>query len=653
MSFIIKLLFCLLMFFSVLNAKQKVLILHSYNPSYQWTKNIHDGIMSEFSDKKNRPDFFIEYMDTKRFVSKDQYKNLKKLYKDKYKDTKFDVIITSDNNAFDFMKKNNKTIFKSSPVIFCGVNFLKKKDIQGFDNFTGINEDFDLKKSFELIKHLHPNLKNIYYIIDNTVTSKRIKKDATSIIDSFSEKNINYKITDNMSYKELENTVTNIPKNSAILYEFFFRDKENKAYESDQVFQMIKKSTNTPIYSVSDIYLNEGSIGGYLKTGLFQGKEAARMAVQVLKGTGVQDIPVKYKSPLKYMFDYNQILKYNIDTSLLPKESYIINKKISFYELYKTEIRIMSLVFVLMSIQIIALIINIQKRKKAEKIVLDLNKNLEHKVQLRTSELEESNDELEQTISNLKSTQESLSNSEKMASLGGLVAGVAHEINTPVGTSLTGITHFMDITKKIKKDYSLDNLSEDDFTQYLNNAEMIAQSVYLNLNTTANLVSSFKQISVDQTNEQKREFNLHEYIQQVLLSLIHITKKTNLDINILGNKEIAIDSYPGAFSQIFSNLIINSIRHGFSKGEKGTINIHIIKEDNILKVIYEDNGKGIKQENLPKIFDPFFTTNRDKGGTGLGLNVIYNIVELQLNGNIRCESVYEEGVKFFIEITLE
>ena len=132
------------------------------------------------------------------------------------------------------------------------------------------------------------------------------------------------------------------------------------------------------------------------------------------------------------------------------------------------------------------------------------------------------------------------------------------------------------------------------------------------------------------------------------MSISNITKKTNININVDCDTGVKIKSYPGAFSQIISNLVINSVRHGFKEKEKGKINISIVLESNSIKLIYKDNGKGIPKENINKIFEPFFTTNREHGGTGLGLNIIYNIVTSKLKGTINCHSEENKGIEFVV-----
>lgn len=285
----------------------------------------------------------------------------------------------------------------------------------------------------------------------------------------------------------------------------------------------------------------------------------------------------------------------------------------------------------------------IKAKRIAQQEIRHLNENLEKKVEERTLELKQSMEKLERT-------QEHLIESEKLASLGGLVAGVAHEINTPVGLSLTGITHFSDMTKKLKKDYEDENLSEEEFKEYIDIAYNLAHTIRLNLEKTAQLVRSFKQVAVDQSVEEKRDIDLNKYINEVVLSLHNKLKQSKIKVNVQCPTTLKISTYPGDISQILTNLIMNSIMHGFDKTMQGEIDIQVDSKNNEIIFVYKDNGKGIKKENLKKIYEPFFTTNREGGGTGLGLNIIYSLVNKKLNGTISCESQEGHGVVFTITL---
>jgi Na+/proline symporter/signal transduction histidine kinase len=295
----------------------------------------------------------------------------------------------------------------------------------------------------------------------------------------------------------------------------------------------------------------------------------------------------------------------------------------------------------------------INAKKTAEKEILTLNDTLEHKVEDRTKKLKESNQELKKSMDTLKKTQDTLIETEKMASLGELVAGVAHEINTPIGLSLTGITHFITKSNKISKLYDNDELNEEDFQNFIKISQELATSININLEKTANLVRSFKQVAVDQSSDGKREFELVNYLNEILLSINNITKKTKVKINIDAPKSINIKGYPGAISQIFTNLIMNTLKHGYDKIPATAIDIQIKEKDENIEMIYKDYGHGISEKNLTKIFNPFFTTKRDDGGSGLGLSIIYNLITTKLNGTIQCESVKEKGTTFSISMPKE
>lgn len=239
---------------------------------------------------------------------------------------------------------------------------------------------------------------------------------------------------------------------------------------------------------------------------------------------------------------------------------------------------------------------------------------------------------------------------EKLTSLGNLVAGVSHEVNTPLGVSLASATYLEDINNKLKNDLENGNLTKIGLIKFI---EDIDESIYLllkNLERASDLIKNFKKIAVDQTNEMKSEFNLYELINAIIISLKHEYKHTNVTIENYCDKNIILDSYAGPLTQVFTNMIINSLKHGFVEKKEGNIIIEANIEDDYINIIYRDNGQGIKKEFMNKIFEPFFTTNREGGNSGLGMFISKNIVEQTLEGTLLCESIYGEGVKFTIKI---
>jgi signal transduction histidine kinase len=266
----------------------------------------------------------------------------------------------------------------------------------------------------------------------------------------------------------------------------------------------------------------------------------------------------------------------------------------------------------------------------------------------QTRNLEKANNELSETLNILKDTQEKLIQSEKMSAIGNLVAGISHEINTPIGITVTAASHLDQITRDILEIYMKNNLKKSDLEKYLKTAEEISAMILTNLQRAHELIGSFKQVAVDQSTEERRKFRVKEYVDQILLSLKPALKKTGLTIEVKCPDNLELLSFPGVFYQIITNFVMNSVIHGYDKGQKGhvVIEISVINKQALLK--YTDDGKGISPELITKIFDPFVTTRRAQGGTGLGLNIVYNLVTQKLNGSIKCESKAGKGAIFMV-----
>lgn len=263
--------------------------------------------------------------------------------------------------------------------------------------------------------------------------------------------------------------------------------------------------------------------------------------------------------------------------------------------------------------------------------------------------LEEAKHSAEQALERQHKMQDELVRSEKMAALGGLVAGVAHEINTPVGITLSAATHLEAETRKTDVLYQAGELTEDDLADYFATVRQAVQLMTLNSQRASDLIQSFKQVAVDQTGDQQRKFNLAGYIDEVLLSLRPQLKKTHVAVHVECPPELFIDGFPGALSQVLTNLIVNSLTHAFSAEQAGHISITVRTADTQgewIELVYKDDGKGIPPELHEKVFEPFYTTRRGSGGSGLGLHIVFNIVHNTLKGTISLESAVGKGASF-------
>ncbi|MBX2808000.1 MAG: HAMP domain-containing histidine kinase [Cellvibrionaceae bacterium] len=267
----------------------------------------------------------------------------------------------------------------------------------------------------------------------------------------------------------------------------------------------------------------------------------------------------------------------------------------------------------------------------------------------------------------LKKTQEELIHAEKMASLNTMVASIAHEINTPIGTAITASSHAEEEFNSILSTLTFGEIEIDKIRLPAEDGMSSLQSALNQLNRTAELVERLKDVAVDQSSYEKRRFKLREYIEKnvIHIGLKPILRQSNIDVVISG-ESLIINSYPGEFSQIFTNLILNSIYHGYRQQtltqSKGTIKIKITKLDNnTLNIYYSDDGDGMSQEVLAKMFEPFFTTRgsqtssegRGHRGSGLGMSIVYNSITQKLNGSIDAYSQPQQGVIFIITLPLE
>lgn len=256
---------------------------------------------------------------------------------------------------------------------------------------------------------------------------------------------------------------------------------------------------------------------------------------------------------------------------------------------------------------------------------------------------------LQDSLHTLRLAQDQLVQNEKMAALGGLVAGVAHEINTPLGIGITAVSYLEQETHTLKRRYEQGNISRSALEEYLQMAAQSTMMISTNLSRAAEQIRSFKRISIDQTSGEQRRFGLRKLLDDVLLSLQPELKKCPCTVTVQCPEAIEPDSYPGALTQIITNLIQNSMLHGFAGRSAGEIRIEAALHAGQVRLAYTDTGAGMRPEQLPRIFEPFFTTKRGQGGSGLGLYIVYNLVTQRLRGTITCESRPEQGTTFYLE----
>jgi len=291
---------------------------------------------------------------------------------------------------------------------------------------------------------------------------------------------------------------------------------------------------------------------------------------------------------------------------------------------------------------------HINKKESTHQQALLQNEALAIKVQARTDALKESNQELLTTLEKLHQFQGQLVETEKMASLGDMVAGIAHEVNTPIGLGVTASTLMSDRLNEIKQAFEDKTLKSSQLKKFLTQGEENIGIIYRNLDRAAKLISSFKKVAVDQSNADAREFNVKNLLEEVFLTLKAKLHQEQVVLLLECPEDLIVESKPGPINQILINLILNSIIHGFENKPEGIINISVICLSDQLHISYKDDGIGINEKIKDKVFEPFTTTKRGSGGSGLGLHLVYNLVTQALNGHIDFDSNKDQGTTFNI-----
>lgn len=275
-------------------------------------------------------------------------------------------------------------------------------------------------------------------------------------------------------------------------------------------------------------------------------------------------------------------------------------------------------------------------------------KEAEIELERLNAELQILNKAQKDNLEELKLTQEQLVEKEKMAALGHLVSGIAHEINTPIGVSVTTVSHLKGKISAFIKEFEVNAMTKTSFKEFIAFLKETSNIVSENLDKASKLITSFKQIAVDQTYYKNTKFNLKNYLETNIVSLKHELKKWDYDIVINCDDALILESYPGVFSQIITNFIMNTLLHGYDEGEKVKIVLTVEKNNDLLEILYKDFGQGIRPAVIEHIFEPFFTTSYGHGGSGLGMSIVYNLVTTKLKGEIVCEVHENCGAVFRI-----
>jgi PAS domain S-box-containing protein len=346
--------------------KLHILILHSYNHGYIWTHKISEGMEVVLNHHFPAAEIHTEYMDTKRIKGPEHLSNLHRLYQHKYRRFKFAAILVSDDDALNFMLRHQPELWPHTPVIFCGINNYAAAGMQGKDDFTGVLEDVSIQETLNTALTLHPRARRLYVVNDSSAVGQALHAQVLEAVPHLSRP-LELVFLENLKIEEIEKEAAQIPRDSLMLFLIFFRDKAGRVFSYDESFRSIQSRTRVPIYSLWDMYLGQGIVGGMLTNGYAQGELAAQIAVRILKGEEPSAIKVVRESPNRFMFDYPQMQRFGITPAQLPPGSFILNRPYSFYDQNKKLIWGVLVFIAFQGMVIVVLMVNINTRRRTEK----------------------------------------------------------------------------------------------------------------------------------------------------------------------------------------------------------------------------------------------------------------------------------------------
>lgn len=348
--------------------------------------------------------------------------------------------------------------------------------------------------------------------------------------------------------------------------------------------------------------------------------------------------------------NYRSLKHVTEDLTLLEQQALEISE--GNYDLEPIESKYIEIKMLSTSFQTLIENIRLRERdiEKQSQHIMRLNEGLEKQVEQRTRQLEEANGELLEAYDHLKEAQNLIVQNEKLAALGQMVSGVAHELNTPIGNAYTASTFIRGMSKDLQEKVLNNQIKKSEFIEMVSEVEAGSDIIFRNLQAASDLILNFKQISADHQHMEWRSFNLHEVLKNLVISFGIDLRNAGVTLELLCREDLVLKSYPGALVHIVSNLIRNALVHGFEDRKEGHIRIEVIEFSDMITMIIQDNGIGMSEVTLGQIYDPFYTTKRSKGGTGLGLNIVHNMITNVLLGSITCSSEINKGTEFRIQM---
>lgn len=613
------------------NALKKILILNSYHSSDPWEQDIIKGIQSELGKQFKDIEYEIEYMGMRKDPNITYFENIGyfektfEFYKIKYSQTKFDLIIVCDNDAFNFINNYHNELFPETPVVLVGVNNLEEASIKNRQLFTGVSEEVDVKNTIDMGLKLHKGTEEVNIVIDFSTTGKEIKKSVEEII-PFYPQNIKFNFIQSSSLEEIELKLSEVGSSSIVFTYGIFKDINGQIIPIKEGIELICKSTKFPVYSCWDFLLGDGIIGGVMKSGERQGNLAAQVATRILQGESPINISIIKEKMNGFYFDYNVLKRFNIKMSYLPENSIVINKPFFPYsfpkELLWSAVIILTL---LLAVGASILFISMYLKKASEKALIKktehLKKRAEENRMLYTEAIEYDKVKTE------------------------FFANISHELRTPLNV-LLGTLQLFDMYVE-KGDVIYKGVDVD------KKVYAMKQNCFRLLRLVNNLIDITK-IDSGFFELQLQNKDIVAVIEDITLSVVDYVEKKGLKLIFdteVEEKVLACDS--DKIERIMLNLLSNAIKF---TPQGGSIEVNVYDKEDSISVSVKDSGIGIPEGKKSLIFERFRqvdkSLSRNREGSGIGLSLAKSLVEIH-NGKIYVESNLGEGSTFTFELPVK
>ncbi len=603
--------FFLLLSLPALADRPKVLVLHSYHEGMDWTDNVNRGIQDFYKDKF--AEVFYEYMDTKRNAGSEYLGKLADLYRSKFRSVNFSAIIICDNNALSFFRKNRIEYYKDVPAVFCGINNYSPSLIEGISNITGVSENTDFDSTVKLMLKLHRGVKKIYIINDDkTTTGLANRKLLKPVVSKYSDR-VLFEYIEDLPLEKINQKVVSLRQDSLIFLVTYSKDSTGRYISFREMIEDLSSVSPVPVYSTWQFYMGHGLTGGVITSGFEHGHTAAALAWKLVHGASASDIPVVEKNPVKYIFDYRMLTRFDIDLSDLPEGAEIINRPPSLWTQYKMVLLVAVIVLFLF---VVILIIRIMFDAHTRSVLKSQNLLLDGRVKERTEKLEKAKRDRDR-----------------------LLSIIGHDLRSPMANIISLCRIFnesfglMDDDKKKELIAILQSRVEPTM-------ELLDNLLNWTQNQVSGLVPHYEYIHIAGIVEKVR--------------LFMASRISDKEIEFYSYVDESLHCYADRdmIETVIRNLVSNSIK--FTR-KNGIITVSSIVEGSMVRLSVADTGTGFSNDTLKdfeneELAKSSYGTMQEKG-TGIGLSLCREMLHYH-QSSMTFKSSPESGseVSFYLPV---